>query len=74
MILFVDIYETILREKALVAPFPADAMRARPITPRVNSPKNNDPEIMTPIAALHSDGRWEMENDDRRENDALKFD
>ena len=37
--------------KELLVPFPADRMRAWPISARVNSPMNNDPEIMAPIGA-----------------------
>jgi putative SOS response-associated peptidase YedK len=36
--------------KALLKPFPADQMRIWPISPRVNSPRNDDPDIVTPIA------------------------
>jgi putative SOS response-associated peptidase YedK len=35
--------------KKVLVPFPADRMKAWPVSPRVNSPKNNDPEIVTPI-------------------------
>jgi len=35
--------------KEILIPFPADRMKAWPISPRVNSPKNNDPDILTPI-------------------------
>jgi putative SOS response-associated peptidase YedK len=38
--------------KEVLTPFPAGAMRAWPISPRVNSPKNNDPQIMSPPASL----------------------
>jgi hypothetical protein len=34
-----------------LVPFPADAMKAWPISPRVNSPKNNDPDLIRPLAA-----------------------
>jgi putative SOS response-associated peptidase YedK len=37
--------------KELVKPFPAGLMKMWPISPRVNSPKNNDPDILTPIEA-----------------------
>jgi putative SOS response-associated peptidase YedK len=30
-------------------PYPADRMKAWPISSRVNSPENNDPEIITSI-------------------------
>jgi putative SOS response-associated peptidase YedK len=32
-------------------PFPSDRMKMWPISPRVNSPKNDDPDILTPIEA-----------------------
>jgi hypothetical protein len=35
--------------KEVLVPFPADAMRAWPISPRVNSPKNNDLDLITPV-------------------------
>jgi hypothetical protein len=35
--------------KEVLVPFPADAMRAWPISPRVNSPKNNDPDLIRPF-------------------------
>jgi SOS response associated peptidase (SRAP) len=35
--------------KALLKPFPADQMRIWEISPRVNSPENNDPGIIDPI-------------------------
>jgi putative SOS response-associated peptidase YedK len=35
--------------KEILVPFPAELMKAWPISPRVNSPKNNDPEIIAPI-------------------------
>lgn len=34
----------------LLKPYPADAMKAYPISTRVNSPKNDDPSIIEPIA------------------------
>jgi putative SOS response-associated peptidase YedK len=36
-------------EKEVLVPFPADRMKAWPISSRVNSPKNNDAEIIVPI-------------------------
>ena len=30
-------------------PYPADRLKAWPISARVNSPNNNDPEIIAPI-------------------------
>jgi len=38
--------------KEVLVPFPAAAMRAWPISPRVNSPKNNDPDVFSPVGAL----------------------
>jgi putative SOS response-associated peptidase YedK len=35
--------------KEILVPFPAERMKAWPISPRVNSPANNDPLILTPI-------------------------
>ncbi len=35
--------------KEILVPFPADRMKAWPISPRVNSPMNNDPEIIGSI-------------------------
>jgi putative SOS response-associated peptidase YedK len=34
--------------KEVSGPFPADAMPAWPISPRVNSPKNDDPDLIKP--------------------------
>ena len=34
--------------KEVLVPFPADRMKAWPVSPRVNSPKNNDPGILRP--------------------------
>ena len=36
--------------KEILVPFPADRMKAWPISPRVNSPRNNDPGILEPVA------------------------
>jgi putative SOS response-associated peptidase YedK len=33
------------------APFPAEEMRAYPISTRVNSPRNDDPAILEEVAA-----------------------
>jgi putative SOS response-associated peptidase YedK len=44
--------------KALLKPFPADQMRIWAINPRVNSPENNDPEIIVPIPGNISD--WKL--------------
>ena len=35
--------------KEILVPFPADRMRAWPISPRINSPKNDDPAVIGPI-------------------------
>ena len=35
--------------KEVLIPYPAEGMRAWPISPRVNSPKTNDAEIIAPI-------------------------
>ena len=35
--------------KEVLVSFPADRMKAWPISSRVNSPKNNDPQIIAPI-------------------------
>jgi putative SOS response-associated peptidase YedK len=35
--------------KEILLPFPADRMRACPISSRVNSPKNDDPALIGPI-------------------------
>jgi putative SOS response-associated peptidase YedK len=35
--------------KEVLVPFPADRMKAWPISSRVNSPKNNDDEIIVPF-------------------------
>jgi len=35
--------------KEVLVPFPAEAMRAWPISSRVNSPKNNDQDLITPV-------------------------
>ena len=35
--------------KEILVPYPANRMKAWPISARVNSPKNNDPKIIVPI-------------------------
>ena len=40
--------------KEILVPYPADRMKAWPISPRVNSPKSNDAEIIVPGAATGS--------------------
>jgi hypothetical protein len=35
--------------KEVLVPFPTDGMRTWPISPRVNSPRNNDPDLLEPI-------------------------
>jgi len=37
--------------KEILIPFPSDRMKAWPISPRVNKPENNDPEIIAPVGA-----------------------
>jgi putative SOS response-associated peptidase YedK len=44
--------------KALLKPFPADEMRIWAISPRVNSPENDDPGIIVPIPDDMSD--WKL--------------
>jgi len=44
--------------KALLKPFPADQMRIWAISPRVNSPENNDPGIIDQIPANLGD--WKL--------------
>jgi putative SOS response-associated peptidase YedK len=36
--------------RALLKPYPAESMRAYPVSARVNSPKNDDSELVDPIA------------------------
>ncbi len=36
--------------KEILVPFPAERMRAWPISTRVNSPRNNDPGILEPVS------------------------
>jgi putative SOS response-associated peptidase YedK len=50
--------------KEILVHYPADAMKAWPISSRVNSPKNNDPEIIMPI---------ELESVSRSENSPQLF-
>jgi putative SOS response-associated peptidase YedK len=38
--------------KELLKPFPAERMKMWPISPRVNSPDNDDEEILKPIEPL----------------------
>jgi putative SOS response-associated peptidase YedK len=35
--------------EALLHPYPADALEARPVSTRVNSPKSDDPAIIEPF-------------------------
>jgi len=37
--------------RAVLAPYPADLMLARPVSTRVNSVRNNGAELIEPIAA-----------------------
>jgi putative SOS response-associated peptidase YedK len=50
--------------KEVLVPFPADRMKAWPISGRVNSPKNNDADIALPI---------ELESVSRSENSPELF-
>jgi hypothetical protein len=43
--------ETNLKELELLVPYPADEMRMWKISPRVNSPKNDDPSLWEPLHA-----------------------
>ena len=42
---------TLAQARAVLAPYPADLMVARPVSTRVNSVRNNGPELIEPIAA-----------------------
>jgi putative SOS response-associated peptidase YedK len=42
---------TLAEARAVLAPYPADLMFARPVSTRVNSVRNNGPELIEPIAA-----------------------
>ena len=42
--------------KEILVPFPSDRMKAWPIDARVNSPENNDPEIIVPIEQHENPG------------------
>jgi len=42
--------------EAMLLPFPADGMEAVPVTTRVNSPKNEDPECLDPVGEQGSLG------------------
>jgi len=42
---------TMAQARALLAPYPADLMVAHPVSTRVNSVRNNGPELIEPIAA-----------------------
>ena len=35
--------------KEVLVPYPADRMKTWPVDARVNSPKNNDPQVIVPI-------------------------
>ena len=37
------------RLKSLVRPYPAERMSARPVSPRVNAPENDDPALLEPL-------------------------
>jgi hypothetical protein len=38
--------------KGLLVPYPADQMRIWKISPRINSPKNDDPSLLEPLHAI----------------------
>jgi len=42
----------------VLVPFPAAAMRAWPISPSVNSPKNNDPDLLVPVQGIKEYGSF----------------
>jgi putative SOS response-associated peptidase YedK len=42
---------TLAEARAVLAPYPADLMVAHPVSTRVNSVRNNGPELIEPIAA-----------------------
>jgi putative SOS response-associated peptidase YedK len=42
---------TIAEARAVLQPYPADLMVAHPVSTRVNSVRNNGPELIEPIAA-----------------------
>src|SRR3954468_2358378 len=42
--------ETGSQARDLLRPFPAELMRMRPVSMRVNSPKNDDADLLTPAA------------------------
>lgn len=42
---------TMAQARAVLAPYPADLMVAHPVSTRVNSVRNNGPELIEPIAA-----------------------
>jgi putative SOS response-associated peptidase YedK len=39
------------RVQPLLRPYPAEAMTATPVSPRVNSPREDSPDLITPMAA-----------------------
>ena len=56
--------------KEVLIPFPAERMKAWPVSARVNSPKNNDPELVTPIET-ESVARPERTSDDDQQDEEL---
>jgi len=42
--------------KEVLVPFPVTAMRAWPISPSVNSPKNNYPHLLVPVHGIKEYG------------------
>jgi hypothetical protein len=49
-----------VRQERNLGPYPADRMEAWPISPRVNSPKNGDAEIVLPIETRIRGGTGEF--------------
>ena len=56
--------------KEFLVPYPVDRMKAWPINSRVNSPKNNDGELVTPIET-ESVARPERTSDDDQQDEEL---
>jgi len=40
---------TVEQAKALLQPYPSELMRAHPVSTRVNTPRNNDPQLVAPV-------------------------
>ena len=58
------------KEVLVLVPYPADRMKAWPVSSRVNSPKNNDAEIVLPVE-LQSLTRPERTSDDDQQDEEL---